>query len=92
MTFDPPSWLLGGLLSCGDKRTFDSGKHGVRKMLPSEALVGLPALVIGGDDSIWEDCDHGLERTAGLSTGAGRSLGGWTMACLVDGSAEGFDS
>ena len=46
-------------------------------MSQSEALDGLPALVTGGDES-----DNESGRKPGLSTGAGRSCGGRTLAAL----------
>ncbi|KAL8751604.1 MAG: hypothetical protein Q9199_006303 [Rusavskia elegans] len=57
-------------------------------MSPSEALAGLPALVTGGDESVWENCGTPLGRTVGLSIGAGKSLGGCTLARLEPGCAE----
>lgn len=57
-------------------------------MSPSEALAGLPALVTGGDESVWENCGSPLGRTVGLSIGAGKSLGGCTLARLELGCAE----
>ena len=51
-------------------------------MSPTGALLGLPALVTGGDESIWVDCDNLWGRTVGSSRGAGSSLGRWTVPAL----------